>query len=69
MLFLATSHRAECQDKFTVRVGTLHQRSHLPLHMWLLASHLMVASKKGIGVFRRPPPAAEACSGERCTRR
>jgi transposase-like protein len=39
---------SECQDKFTVRVGTLYERSHIPLHKWLLASHLIVASKKGM---------------------
>jgi transposase-like protein len=39
---------SECQDKFTVRVGTLYERSHIPLHKWLLASHLIVSSKKGI---------------------
>ncbi len=43
---------AECQDKFTVRVGTLYERSHIPLHKWLLASHLMVASKKGISALQ-----------------
>jgi transposase-like protein len=39
---------AECQDKFTVRVGTLYERSHIPLHKWLLATHLVSASKKGM---------------------
>jgi len=39
---------AECQDKFTVRVGTLYERSHIPLHKWLLATHLIVSSKKGM---------------------
>src|SRR5258708_26324361 len=39
---------ADCQDKFTVRVGTLYERSHIPLHKWLLAVHLMVSSKKGM---------------------
>jgi transposase-like protein len=43
---------SECQDKFTVRVGTLYERSHIPLHKWLLASHLMVASKKGISALQ-----------------
>jgi transposase-like protein len=38
----------ECREKFTVRVGTLYERSHIPLHKWLLATHLMVASKKGV---------------------
>ena len=41
-------HCSECREKFTVRVGTLYERSHIPLHKWLLATHLMVASKKGI---------------------
>jgi transposase-like protein len=39
---------SDCQDKFTVRVGTLYERSHIPLHKWLLATHLVVASKKGM---------------------
>jgi transposase-like protein len=43
---------SDCQDKFTVRVGTLYERSHIPLHKWLLASHLMVASKKGISALQ-----------------
>src|SRR5947208_766636 len=38
----------ECRKKFTVRVGTLYERSHIPLHKWLLATHLMVSSKKGM---------------------
>ena len=37
---------SECKDKFTVRVGTLYERSHIPLHKWLLASHLIVSSNK-----------------------
>src|SRR5271170_6162847 len=43
---------AECQDKFTVRVGTLYERSHIPLHKWLLATHLIVSSKKGISTLQ-----------------
>lgn len=38
----------DCRDKFTVRTGTLMERSHVPLHKWLLAIHLMSASKKGM---------------------
>jgi transposase-like protein len=38
----------ECRDKFTCRTGTLMERSHVPLHKWLLATHLMAASKKGM---------------------
>lgn len=37
-----------CQGHFTVTVGTLYERSHIQLHKWLLATHLMCASKKGI---------------------
>jgi transposase-like protein len=29
-------------------MGTLYERSHIPLHKWLLATHLLTASKKGI---------------------
>ena len=36
-----------CQDKFTCRVGTVMERSHIPLHKWLLAFRLMASSKKG----------------------
>ncbi len=37
-----------CRDKFTLRTGTVMERSHVPLHKWLLATHLMAASKKGM---------------------
>jgi transposase-like protein len=37
-----------CRDKFTIRTGTVMERSHVPLHKWLLATHLMAASKKGM---------------------
>ena len=38
----------DCRDKFTVRTGTVMERSHLPLNKWLLAIHIMAASKKGM---------------------
>jgi transposase-like protein len=38
----------DCRDKFTVRTGTVMERSHIPLSKWLLATHLMAASKKGM---------------------
>jgi transposase-like protein len=41
-------HCNECRKKFTVRVGTLYERSHIPLHKWLYATHLLCASKKGM---------------------
>jgi transposase-like protein len=39
---------SDCRQKFTVRVGTLYERSHIPLHKWLMATHLIVSSKKGM---------------------
>jgi len=38
----------ECGKHFTVRIGTIFESSHLPLHLWLQIIHLMCASKKGI---------------------
>ena len=38
----------ECRKQFTVRKGTIFEESHLALHLWLQAIHLMVSSKKGI---------------------
>src|ERR1700724_4708452 len=37
-----------CREPFTVTVGTLYERSKIPLHKWLAATHLMMASKKGV---------------------
>jgi transposase-like protein len=39
---------SDCREKFTVRVGTLYERSHIPLHKWLFATHLVTSSKKGM---------------------
>ncbi len=38
----------ECRKPFTVRMGTIFESSHLPLHLWLQIIHLMCAGKKGI---------------------
>ena len=37
-----------CKKPFTVRMGTIFESSHLPLHLWLQIIHLFCASKKGI---------------------
>jgi transposase-like protein len=37
-----------CRAQFTVRVGTVFEASHIPLHLWLQAAFLMCSSKKGI---------------------
>ena len=42
----------DCRDKFTVRTGTVFERSHIPLHKWLLATHLIAASKKGMSALQ-----------------
>jgi transposase-like protein len=42
----------DCQKPFTATIGTLYERSHIPLHKWLLATHLMCASKKGISAHQ-----------------
>jgi transposase-like protein len=45
-------HCSDCRKKFTVRVGTLYERSHVPLHKWLYATHLLCSSKKGISAHQ-----------------
>jgi transposase-like protein len=41
-----------CRKQFTVTVGTLYERSKIPLNKWLAATHLMMASKKGISALQ-----------------
>src|SRR5437868_6035553 len=36
-----------CRKPFTVKVGTIFEKSHVPLHIWLQAMHLLCSSKKG----------------------
>lgn len=38
----------KCREQFSVTVGTVFERSKIPLSKWVLAAHLMAASKKGI---------------------
>ena len=37
-----------CKEDFTVRTGTIFERSHVPLHKWLFAMYLLVTARKGI---------------------
>ncbi len=37
-----------CREPFTVKIGTIFEDSHLPLHIWLQAIYLICSSKKGI---------------------
>jgi transposase-like protein len=38
----------DCKGQFTVTVGTVFERSKIKLTKWLLATHLLAASKKGM---------------------
>lgn len=38
----------DCRQQYTVTVGTVFESSKVPLNKWLLANHLLCASKKGI---------------------
>ena len=35
-----------CMQPFTVKVGTVMESSHIPVHIWLQAMHLLCSSKK-----------------------
>jgi len=41
-----------CREKFTCRTGTVMERSHIPIHKWMLAIHLLSASKKGMSAHQ-----------------
>jgi transposase-like protein len=41
-----------CREPFTVTVGALYERSKIPLHKWLAATHLLMASKKGMSALQ-----------------
>lgn len=41
-----------CREPFTVTVGTLYERSKIPLNKWLAATYLMMASKKGMSALQ-----------------
>ena len=38
----------QCRKPFTVKIGTIFESSHVPLHIWLQTIFLMASSKKGI---------------------
>lgn len=42
----------DCRKPFTVTVGTVMERSKIPLNKWLAAMHLMTASKKGVSAHQ-----------------
>ena len=42
----------ECRKQFTVTVGTLFERSHIPLNKWLMVAFLLCSSKKGMSTHQ-----------------
>lgn len=41
-----------CREQFTVTVGTVFERSKIPLNTWLYATHLLCSSKKGMSAHQ-----------------
>src|ERR1700722_9540257 len=41
-----------CREQFTVTVGTVMERSKIPLHIWLKAMYLLSVSKKGMSTHQ-----------------
>jgi transposase-like protein len=37
-----------CKVDFTVRTGTIFERSHIPLHKWIYAMYLLMTARKGV---------------------
>lgn len=42
----------DCRTQFSVTVGTVFERSKVPLHKWVLATHLLCSSKKGMSAHQ-----------------
>ena len=42
----------DCRKPFSVTVGTVMERSHIPLHKWVLAAQIMASSKKGFSAHQ-----------------
>lgn len=43
---------AECNDQFTVTIGTVMEDSHIPLNKWLIAFYIMCASKTQVSALQ-----------------
>lgn len=42
----------DCRKPFSITVGTVMERSHIPLPKWVLAAQLMASSKKGMSALQ-----------------
>lgn len=45
-------HCGDCRKRFTVRTGSIYERSHVPLNKWVMATHLLCSSKKGMSAHQ-----------------
>ena len=41
-----------CKLDFTVRTGTIFERSHVPLHKWIYAMYLLITERTGVSSLR-----------------
>jgi transposase-like protein len=42
----------DCRKQFSVKVGTIFEGSHIPIHIWLYAIYLLCSSKKGMSAHQ-----------------
>lgn len=42
----------KCREQFSVTVGTIFERSHIPLNKWLAAIYILCSSKKGMSAHQ-----------------
>ncbi len=42
----------DCRKQFTITVGTIFEKSHIPLHKWIYAVYLLCSSKKGMSALQ-----------------
>jgi len=45
-------HCNACKKDFTIRVGTIFERSHVKLHTWLYAMYMVVTARKGVSAMQ-----------------
>jgi transposase-like protein len=45
-------YKCKCRKTFTVKVRSIFEDSHIPLHKWFFAIHMMCASKKGMSAHQ-----------------
>jgi transposase-like protein len=41
-----------CRKPFTVKIGTLFESSHVPMHKWLRAIYLLISSRQGVAPYQ-----------------